>query len=130
MRRFRYHTDPTGRIRKANAEYMKKARSSPKRKKQLYANHLMRKYGLSIERYEEMLVQQCNKCVICKGEFKASEKIWDSPCVDHCHRTNKVRGILCRKCNIALHYMEDFKHRVEAARYLRVHEGEDKELPR
>jgi Recombination endonuclease VII len=28
-------------------------------------------------------------------------------CIDHCHKTNKLRGILCRKCNAALGGFED-----------------------
>jgi hypothetical protein len=31
----------------------------------------------------------------------------DAISIDHCHKTNKVRGILCRSCNLALGLMND-----------------------
>jgi len=58
-------------------------------------------YGLSKEQYQEMLRQQKSSCAICSKAFK------QNPCVDHDHETNKVRGLLCRKCNSLLGYAGD-----------------------
>lgn len=55
-----------------------------------------RKFGISGEQYDQMLVDQNNQCAICKKE------IGREAAVDHCHNTNKVRGLLCRKCNLGL----------------------------
>lgn len=66
--------------------------------------HIMRKYKLSIERYNQMLVEQDNKCFICEYEF--GKKKGDTY-VDHCHETKQVRGLLCQQCNSGLGYFKD-----------------------
>jgi hypothetical protein len=55
------------------------------------------RYGLTPEQFSELLDSCENRCLICRIEF--SEKI--KPYVDHCHKTKIVRGLLCRKCNMA-----------------------------
>jgi hypothetical protein len=35
--------------------------------------------------------------------------------VDHCHKTQRVRGLLCRRCNAAIGLLSDDISRVEAA---------------
>lgn len=59
---------------------------------------LKRKYGLSIEEYRQLLKQQRGRCVICKRKFFSTRRA----CVDHCHRTKQVRGLLCDQCNRGL----------------------------
>src|SRR5262245_45087543 len=58
-------------------------------------------YGISLEDYERMLERQGGVCAICKK--KSDETL----CVDHCHRTRKLRSLLCRKCNIGLGCFDD-----------------------
>ena len=48
-----------------------------------------------------MLVNQNNLCAICKKEIG-----WESA-VDHCHVTKKIRGLLCRNCNLGLGAFKD-----------------------
>lgn len=73
------------------------------RTKKYYRKHdIKRKYGLTVQQYEA-LVEACNgKCAVCKGDDKGR-----TLAVDHCHRTKRVRGLLCRKCNIAIGCMDD-----------------------
>lgn len=66
--------------------------------------HLMRKYKLPIERYNQMLKDQDNKCAICNYEF--GQKQGDIY-VDHCHTTKEVRGLLCQGCNTGIGYFKD-----------------------
>jgi hypothetical protein len=81
----------------------------------------MRVYGLTIEDYDRMLVQQGHVCKICKRN--PDNKLH----IDHCHATKKVRGLLCRKCNTGLGNFDDDPERLrEGAAYLEAARG----LPR
>lgn len=60
---------------------------------------IMNTYGISLKSYDKMLKEQGGGCKICgtkipncKGRF----------CVDHDHKTGKIRGLLCTKCNTGL----------------------------
>lgn len=59
----------------------------------------LKKYGLTVDCFESLSKLQNNKCKICKLEKKLV--------VDHCHTTNKVRGLLCNQCNTALGLLKD-----------------------
>ena len=77
---------------------------------------LKRKYGLTIEAYEQMLIAQNNKCAICE---EGSDKTF---AVDHNHTTGKVRALLCGPCNVALGLLrEDLKIVESVKKYLLEH---------
>lgn len=59
------------------------------------------KYGLTEDDYKQLLVIQVHKCAICRSPDKLH--------VDHCHRTGKVRGLLCFRCNSTLGKVEESK---------------------
>ena len=61
------------------------------------------KYGLNEEEYKRLFSKQENKCAICNREFNINNKAF----VDHSHITNKVRGLLCTKCNTLLGMAND-----------------------
>lgn len=52
-----------------------------------------------------MLLDQKNKCKCCGIDFDTQPS--KSICVDHCHNTGKIRGIICRRCNTALGFLFD-----------------------
>lgn len=58
----------------------------------------LRKYALLPQEYEAMLVAQENRCAICTMQFVSGIQ----PCIDHDHRSGRVRGILCAPCNLML----------------------------
>ncbi len=75
---------------------------APERKREL---HLQRTYGISPEEYNQMLLKQEGKCSACPAtEAGGKHNVF---VVDHCHRTGKVRGLLCKDCNIVLGIMQD-----------------------
>ena len=89
-----------------------------------FKNSILKKYGVTVERYNEMLKAQSNRCAICEIEFVltgSKEQLNKLPCIDHSHQTNKVRGLLCRKCNIALGHIES-GFTEKAYNYLRLNE--------
>lgn len=63
-------------------------------------SHLKRTYGINIKIYNSMLSDQDGKCKICKEVKKLF--------VDHCHKTNKIRGLLCIKCNTGLGWYDKY----------------------
>jgi len=60
--------------------------------------------------YIENYKQEIDCCEICGRKVKL--------CVDHCHKTKKFRGLLCRVCNRQLGWYEKQKNKIEE--YLRV----------
>jgi hypothetical protein len=62
---------------------------------------LKKLYNLTIEQYDEMISNRNGRCDICGIISKTKLH------VDHCHATNRVRGLLCGSCNRALGLMKD-----------------------
>jgi F420-0:gamma-glutamyl ligase-like protein len=76
-------------------------------------SHLKKKYGITIDDYDKMVIQQNNSCAICEGVLIDSRGF--RPHVDHCHETGKVRGVLCGDCNKALGMFKDSIERIQKA---------------
>ena len=73
-------------------------------------------YGITAEEKNSMAISQKNRCKICGKRFKNHH----DRSVDHCHKTGRVRGILCRNCNSALGYFcDDINVIQRAVRYMR-----------
>jgi len=70
------------------------------------AYQLKKNFDLTIEQYNNMLKKCSSVCEICgSSDTKhAKQKHFN---VDHCHKTGKVRGLLCHACNIGLSKFED-----------------------
>lgn len=82
-------------------------------------HQLKRYYGLSLEDYERMLQAQGGVCAVCKGLQQDPRKRY--LCVDHCHKTGAVRGLLCDHCNrAASNVRDDPSIAVALAEYLTV----------
>src|ERR1035437_9080288 len=97
-------------------EYQKKWRESNRDKTRKYAQkyrdehrdepaHLMRKYGITVKRKEEMYVEQKGICLVCDQPLKGVHD--RDTCVDHCHKTKKVRGLIHWYCNILVGVYEN-----------------------
>ncbi len=63
------------------------------------------KYNISKEEYQNLLTKQNYKCKICSLEYQKCP--FGTLCVDHCHKTNKVRGLLCSNCNTGLGLLKE-----------------------
>jgi hypothetical protein len=61
--------------------------------------NLAKRYGITVERFFEILEKQGGKCGICGKTLGKKDR---NAVVDHCHGTGVVRGILCVRCNVAL----------------------------
>jgi hypothetical protein len=86
-------------------------------------SNLRRKYGLTPEEHIELQVSHEGRCAICrqvpvKGRHNAALHI------DHDHKTGKVRGLLCARCNVSIGQFEDSPALLRsAAEYLEKHVG-------
>lgn len=64
---------------------------------------LKNKFNLTLEDYNKMLTKQARVCKICKDTCKTGRNL----AVDHGHTTNKIRGLLCSRCNSLLGQARD-----------------------
>jgi hypothetical protein len=64
------------------------------------------RYGVTREQYAEMLRQQGGGCAICGGTDLGKRSGYRLS-IDHCHGTNRIRGLLCATCNLAIGYLRD-----------------------
>ena len=95
------------------------SRANPEKRKA----QRLRDYKISAEDFESMLEKQGGKCAICG--YSSQEKLNFFPLIDHCHKTGKVRGILCLNCNHGLGQFKDSKERLaRAILYLESSESE------
>jgi hypothetical protein len=73
------------------------------------AMYLKYTYGITAEQYEGMLASQDGYCAICRQPPKGDRPL----AVDHCHRSGRVRALLCVSCNRFLGGYEAFRERAE-----------------
>src|SRR3990167_4902244 len=68
---------------------------------------LKQSFGISLQDYDKMLEKQGGGCAIC-GSRKSQR--WEALCVDHCHKTGSIRGLLCVQCNAGIGFFRDNIH--------------------
>jgi|ERR1700722_4220582 len=112
-RREKYKNDP---------EYRKKiiegVKRSSRRHPESRQNRDLRAYGMTLEDYRRMVAAQGGLCAICRKKQLGDKRTKHSH-VDHCHKTGKVRGILCGNCNIGIGKFNDNPELLDrAAAYL------------
>ncbi len=125
-RRELYHLNPRKHVEKVrkwqknNPEKVKEARrkwseKNPNQRQEYYRKHpekfkemrfkmMMWRIGVKMtyQEFKKLLKKQGGKCAICRM-FEKKRRM----SVDHCHKTGKVRGLLCRTCNIGLGQFKD-----------------------
>lgn len=87
-------------IKTGQESYQKDPEKAAKKR---FIRKLKREYDLTLEQYESMKQKQNNVCAICKTELQTGMLSH----VDHCHFSGKVRGLLCRWCNLGLGHFKD-----------------------
>ena len=96
-----------------SAHYKIYREASPER----YQGYQLKKlYGLTLERYAEMLSNQRGACAVCGGVNACGYVLG----VDHDHKSGQIRGLLCGNCNNGIgRFNHDVGRLLAAARYLR-----------
>jgi hypothetical protein len=80
-------------------------------KDKIRAENKRRNPGWDINRYNEYVELQDNRCAIC-GTDNPLLSDWSA---DHCHTTNQPRGLLCVRCNAGLGYFKDNPEYLQSA---------------
>lgn len=78
---------------------------------------IKKNFGITKEQYTNLLEYQQSSCAICgkQHEDVKGSRLY----VDHCHTTNKIRGLLCSHCNLGLgHFRDDTELLHRAQKYL------------
>lgn len=81
-------------VKKRVAEFQNKYRKTPKGR---FLHTAGSKY-ISFEDYLILEKKHKGLCSICKKQCSSGKKL----SIDHCHKTNKVRGLLCSNCNLGI----------------------------
>jgi hypothetical protein len=92
--------------RQSHTRAMRRYRASPKGQLTQWKRELQRDYGLSYSEFQLLLDVQGGVCALCRKASVVRTKA-GRLAVDHDHVTNKVRGLLCGKCNMALGLFND-----------------------
>ena len=99
------------RDRKEYHKEWRKTRQKPNKWERIKAE-----YNLTEEQYNQYLILQNHSCAICKNPFSENGTHNEKAHVDHCHNSNKVRGLLCGYCNIGLGMLKDSPTILESAK--------------
>ncbi len=86
------------RVAARNSWHKHKAKYRPRKR----AHRLRSEFGLSLAEYDQMFEMQDGNCKIC-GLPEINKRL----AVDHCHKTDKIRGLLCGRCNTTLGRVEE-----------------------
>jgi hypothetical protein len=79
-------------------------------------NMLWSAYKITPDQWQQMFISQNGTCKICRVHASQIKK---PLAVDHCHKTGKVRGLLCYHCNWLIgHAKEDVEVLQKAIEYL------------
>jgi hypothetical protein len=90
--------------RKPGTTVCDNCRAEKRRDRQAYERRRsLRKYGLTQEQYDQLLASQAGRCAAC-GTDEPGAKGW---CIDHCHKSGRVRALLCSRCNVILGWVDE-----------------------
>ena len=114
------HPSPCEPCRKRNRERMRGIRAgiSQEEKQKTWKTKrdyfLTHKFGITTKDYDRMLIEQNNCCAICFSTYTGDKRSKNFH-VDHCHATEKVRGLLCSACNKGLGLFSESEQKLKSA---------------
>ncbi len=78
----------------------KSAKRTPEQKARKRVTDAMKNYGISEEEAADLTTRTA--CDVCGSSYEGIKL-----CIDHCHESGLVRGVLCNQCNVALGMTRD-----------------------
>lgn len=107
--------------RKSREHHARRMLEVPDYRRQKKRAYIKERFGISLEEYENKLVEQNFRCSLCDLDLAANPRMAH---LDHCHATGKVREFLCTNCNQGLGHFKDNKDvLLNAIKYLAKHEN-------
>lgn len=106
---------------KEHREYLNEYRRRKYKENPLQSKNweLKTKYGITLKEWKEMFEKQGKACAICGVPVPNTKNVWHT---DHDHKTEKVRGILCGKCNAIIGFSGESISTLQATiNYLILH---------
>ncbi len=101
-----YESNKEDLLKKKRAKYAVRDTKEKKINKEVSHQQLIKRlYDMTPEQYEQMVIEQDNRCAICKNPEIVKDHrtgVIRYLAVDHNHKTNKIRKLLCHRCNAAL----------------------------
>ena len=104
-----FHRDKThkdghrNRCKKCQNKLTKEYRQTKCGREKKENSRLKHKYGIALEKYNQKWGEQKGLCAVCKKpETVMQHEVVQHLCVDHNHKTGKIRKLLCRRCNRTL----------------------------
>ena len=96
---------------------VQRSRNTPELRRKYRLSH---KYGITPEDYDQMVIDQGDKCFLCDAEEPGTKHgFWH---IDHCHDTDRLRKLLCSTCNTGLGSFYDNPEVLRrAADYIEAH---------
>lgn len=91
--------------RKENPCKVEKEQKNQRKLERLRTKKLKTRYGLSLDDDEKMLIDQNGVCAICNEKETVIDFRYNKLrrlSIDHCHKTGKVRSLLCSRCNTVI----------------------------
>lgn len=77
-------------------------RDHPQQNASQRLSYRVRQYGITPEDFERLWTQQSGRCPLCEKRLRPGRQTH----IDHDHRTRRVRGLLCQRCNRCLGWVE------------------------
>lgn len=118
-----YYMQNRERILAAQADYClrKKAEGPPPDAEARRTRSLVRRYGITMTHYESLWRAQEGRCGLCQLPVAFNGREAHSVVIDHCHLTNRIRGLLCQYCNTRIGAFGDDPNLLRrAAEYLEL----------
>lgn len=93
-------------------------KQTPEQKLRKKETFILRTYGITMREYNSLFEKQEGKCASCKIH---QSELLKALVIDHCHKTMKVRGLLCAGCNLALgNVKESYDSLIALAAYVKA----------
>lgn len=94
-------------MNKEKCKFNKKAWYEKNKEGLILDNKLKKEFGISLDEYNSILISQNYKCACCPTKHKSPENRNHRLVVDHNHKMEHVRGLLCYNCNVAIGFIKD-----------------------